>query len=401
MNSIESRNKIGLFSNEEQNKLKAIAAFVKALNCESKDPGLINGRLGSFLFLFSYARNISLSEIDRDIAFSILTDCIIQIVNRQKDLLYYRNIADLGRLLIDLKRNQYVDESVDSILERLDDLSMEGIRHLISRQLFDPIVGYLPLANYLIERLNENEKAKQCVHMVIDALLESAIVKDGTCHWTSKLFDDDRIYLGWGHGLAAIMLFFSRVLSKGMRYKSNQLLQKLKESTMFLATHERCDEAHFLYPDIVGSDEKLGAFNLCYGDLGINFALYTAGLTLQDKSLIDQAVKGFYHTSERRLHKGCNVHDGSIIYGAMGICLYYKKLADDLRDQRLKDAAIYWYGHAIKMCAHEGAVAGYKRYYNTHDEALNESLLEGVAGYGLGILEYQIGEIRLLNLIGY
>jgi hypothetical protein len=385
-------------------KLAAIAAQLSQPLPLLTRPGFSSGRLGPFLFLYSYAAHTG-SEAAAGAAQRLLLATVQELFSLTPSPSYYRELAETGLLLHELREQQYLDESFDSVFRQLEYRLGPGLVALLDQQLFDPFVGYLPVAQYMLRRGEAAPAGPALLRAVVDALLrdyQPCYVGDmASGFWCSHLFGKRRVYLGWSHGLAAIILFLTQLLAAGFAYRQAEVKEVLAGAAHFLLRphgHTGLNR----YPDIVGQTEPACTLNLCYGDLGIDFALLQAGYALADQAMQAQALAGLRQSALRRQPASCNVFDASLIYGASGNALFFKELQRALPAQEVfGEAARYWHEQAQLLSQHAGQVAGYQGHYNRHVPSARYSLFEGVAGYGLMLLEFEFGSLHLLPLLGY
>lgn len=382
--------------------LEAIAAFLST-NTEQlpAGPGLSGGSLGAFLFLHSYSALTDSAEA-ADAAQAIFRDTLRQLPTYPaQSPLYYREMAEVGLLISYLREQHYLDASFEVVLEKLDQVALRGLPLLIGKSLFDPFVGYLPLAEYLLKRGKRAANGVQGLHQVLDALLHTYEATEQGGFWRSYLFGKNQVYTGWSHGIAAVLLFLSKVVMSGHTYRVAELQTVLRGASHYLLAHQVTTGPN-LFPDIVGQPTPSSTLNLCYGDLGIGYALLRTGQALAETPLQALGLSVLTTAALRRGTPECQVHDASLIYGASGNALFFKSLSTATQQPVFEQAATYWRQQMQQLSQHPGCVAGYKSHYNQHVAHTQYSLFEGLPGYGLALLAYEHDALdSLLSLIGY
>lgn len=386
-------------------RLEQIAARLQAPLPPFGRPGFSGGQLGPFLFLFAYAALIEGAEEAAAAAQRQLQAAIQDFLGLAPGLTYYRELAEFGSVLLYLQEQGYLDESVEPLLEQVDRRAVHGLEALAAQQQFDPFVGYLPLAHYFLWRHAAAASAGSTamLRLAVDTLLRDYQPgADGTTgFWFSGLFGQRQIYLSWSHGQAAMMLFLTQLLAADLPYRRPELRQVLAGAARYcLLPHAHTGRNR--YPDIVDQPGASNTLNLCYGDLGIGFALLQAARALADADLDRHAHHTLALAAARRDPAACNVHDASLIYGASGNAMLFKALQQDFPEQPgFGEAAAYWYEQAQALCQHPGQVAGFRGHYNQQVPSAHYSLFEGLAGVGLALLEFEVDSLHLLPLLGY
>ena len=375
-------------------KVQQIVACLLEPRSLGDRPGLSGGQLGPFLFLYTYALHTGCSVAAAAAQQRLLT-AVKHLLALASGPTYYRELGEFGALLLYLREQDYLNESFDPLLAQMDARAGQGLQLLTQQPQFDPFVGYLALAPYYLRRGQEAP-----LHLLADALLRDYQAQpDGkTGYWYSYLFGKRQLYLGWSHGLAAILLFLTQLLATGFTYRRAELQQVLAGAARYLLLPQNSTGLNH-YPDIVGQDRPSQTLNLCYGDLGIGFALLQAAPTLADEELRQQALRTLRQAAARRDPAQCNVFDASFIYGASGNALLFKSLQH--LHPAFGTAAGYWYEQAQQLSQHPAQVAGYRGHHNRHVASAHYSLFEGLAGFGLVLLEYESSLLNVLPLLGY
>ena len=383
-----------------QAKLEQIAACLQQPLPPARRPGFSGGQFGPFLFLYAYATHTG-SEAAAIAAQRLLHAAVQQFLGLAPGFTYYRELAEFGTMLLYLREQDYLDDSYEPLLQQVDLRATHGLQVLTQQQQYDPFVGYLPLACYFLGRGAAAAASPPALHLVADTLLRDYQAEGNSGFWYSGLFGKRQVYLGWSHGQAAIVLFLTQLLATGFAYRRAELRAVLAGAARYL-TRPHGQTGRNQYPDIVGQPGPSDTLNLCYGDLGIGFALLQAAHALADDGLRQHALRTLILAAARRQPAQCNVHDASLIYGASGNALFFKNLQLTYPAQpAFGEAAAYWYEQAQQLSQHPDRVAGYQNHYNQQDANAGYSLFEGLAGFGLVLLEFELDTITPLPLLGY
>ncbi|GAB3636795.1 hypothetical protein GCM10027422_23850 [Hymenobacter arcticus] len=383
-------------------KLAEIVAHLQQPQPLSDRPGFSGGQLGPFLFLYAHAAHTENVE-SAEAAQRLLHMAVGHFLTLAPCVTYYRELAEFGSVLLYLREQDYLDESFDPLLAQVDLRVGHGLAVLTQQQQFDPFIGYLPLAQYFLARRHSAPASLAPLRLVVDTLLRDYQPQPNgeAGYWYSGIFGKRQVYLGWSHGLAGILLFITQLLATEVGYRRAELRQALAGAARYLTLPHACT-GHNQYPDIVGQPGPSNTLNLCYGDLGIGYALLQAAHALADAGLRQHALRTLTQAAARRDPAHCNVFDASLIYGASGNALFFKYLQEAEPGQLVfGEAAAYWYDQAQELSQHPGQVAGYQGHYNQHVPSAHYSLFEGLAGLGLVLLEFELDTINPLPLLGY
>ena len=94
---------------------------------------------------------------------------------------------------------------------------------------------------------------------------------------------------------------------------------------------------------------------------------------------------------QRKSNEDTSVRDAGVCHGSFGNAQIFNYLYQETNNTIFKNAAIYWINRGLKMAIHKDGYAGYKQCIGVgEDEKWSPeiSLLEGVAGIGLTIIDY-------------
>lgn len=147
-----------------------------------------------------------------------------------------------------------------------------------------------------------------------------------------------------------------------------------------------------LFPNWIlenGKVDKNSRLAWCYGDFGIGIVLLKASKVLKDEELRKKSLFILEHTTNRKTSKDTLVQDAAICHGAFGNTQIYNFLYSETKNELYKDSATYWIQYGINMSVYEDGYAGFKQWFcDDRNWQPTTSLLEGIAGIGLTIIDY-------------
>lgn len=358
--------------------------------------GFFSGSLGPFLFLYAYSSLVE-SKSYAAVCGEILQATISRAVSSSQSSV--RELVELGLIIRSLKQQKLLTGEINYLLKKIDTELVMYSRELIVRKLFDPFIGYLPIANYFLSR-GKQRSIDDILKTFIDAILDSQEKSDSGYYWRSFILNNNQIYTGWSHGIASIIAFLTKVVARGITYRIHEVKLSLAQASNYLMHNKNTIGRNF-YPDVIDQQEPSNILNLCYGDLGICYFLLKSAKTLENGAVYQKILSQLIAAAQRRTPDLCGIHDASVIFGTSGTTMFFAHMYRMTRKSVFRKAAEYWVAEGEKLCQNSDAVAGYKPYYNKRISTTYNSLLEGVSGYGLAMIDYYYNSVGLLKLIGY
>jgi hypothetical protein len=311
-----------------------------------------------------------------------------------------RDGTEFGLLMISLLEQGYLPPEMGFVVAKMDAFLTAQLPSSLARSDFDQFTGYLAIGRYFLRRGPFVVAARAGLALVIDNLLATAqVTKDGYC-WRSQFRGRSAVDFSWSHGMAGLLLFLAEYVSAEVDYRLEEVRRALRAGACFMA-HHKLQHSPNLYPSILGEPPASAPLNLCYGDLGVAYALWKAANVLAEPAAQDQALEQLFQLAGRRQPAAYQVYDASVIYGTSGLTLLFQRLFAQTQQPAFEQAADYWYAQGLKLNRHQGYVVGYRNYYNRTVKCAYSSFFEGLAGYGLTLLQHQTEEFGLLELIGY
>ncbi|GAB4022757.1 lanthionine synthetase LanC family protein [Spirosoma koreense] len=349
--------------------------------------GYANGLLGQVLFWLYYA-DFADDEAAGERAQALLMDAIERVTQPYKGHNYAKELAEFGIFLEYARANNLIEFDTNLLLNGPDALLADTLITAFERRDFDPFTGALAPSFYFLRRLATNRAVRSHLARTVMELNSSAkLDPDGNLFWPSKLFGDDRVYLGLSHGSAAIILFLTCVIEAGILVST--ATDVLRRSIGYLLTHRQDYRiVGACYPDIVGEQPQRSRLGLCYGDMGVAYSLLRAARVLNDSEIYGEALTIFSIAASRRTPDRSGIQDAGILYGAAGTALLFDK-AYELTGQLVFDeAARYWYERIPGFAVHDNPTAGYRGVFNQHFPHTNIAFMEGIAGIGAALMKY-------------
>ncbi|KIO77423.1 hypothetical protein TH53_09070 [Pedobacter lusitanus] len=277
-------------------------------------------------------------------------------------------------------------------------------------QLFDLAISYLKAGNYDFlhgaigmayhSLYNPTDKFRTFQETFLQLLYKMAYSSENKLsimHYdlVNKVSVPNKVNFGMAHGLPSVLKFCIACYKKNIGAAEAKILAL--DIADFLRSNIREDGSRSLFPNILMTDEQNNGYSRvgwCYGDLSIGFILYQAGMTFNDESLKDFAVKILIHTSKRRTEEDTLVRDAGICHGSAGIAHIYNKMWHYTQNDIFRETCDFWIQKTLDFSVHQDAFAGYKAYTPTESGKHMNSfgLLNGVSGIGLVLISYLTGD---------
>lgn len=256
----------------------------------------------------------------------------------------------------------------------LVEILYEYAKTALKHNLLDPYTGgFLQLHHFV-----ESGIHKELIASVLKQISKNELM----------LPDSTETGIGITHGTAFYLLFFVRCFEKRIAPNiAKKLIKTFSDHLWNLLINEGKDEILF-------NDRSTG-LNLCYGDMGVVYALIRASSHVRPQRDITILVN---HIIERKKSK---TDDNSILYGNAGI-LYYFKMLQNCKKQytHLPGTVRFWNETFEKELMKPVTHASYDKY-NLH-AIKHISLLEGNTGAQYIYMCDQLEETKdLIKIITY
>lgn len=296
------------------------------------------------------------------------------------------HLSHIGRYLIFCENNGLLSVSSEDYLLNLDQILFGLMKSKINNKDFDSGTGALAAGYYYLARLKSGAKVQEYLSFLIKSIDEAAFKEDeGNYYWKCPSLYN-RVYLGISHGSSLIISFLASLYEA--RLETELTEEIMRKSIAFLTKQYRKSEYKGLFPNMVGDKIEPMQFALCYGDLGVGYALLRASQVLEDKTIGDFAdmilADCLLRTKEDNL-----TLDAGIFYGASGLALTFDKLAKISGDHRFAERADYWNGQLLTYAVHTNDFAGFKSRIAEDNVLWQISFGWGLIGIGVTLMYFE------------
>ncbi|KAB8155829.1 hypothetical protein EZY14_001060 [Kordia sp. TARA_039_SRF] len=384
-----------------EKKLKEIDQIIKSKYKEETQIGVLAGLAGISLFEFYYSKYLDIDD-HADIGVEMLTDCIDKINEGYSYPTFCTGIAGAGWVLDHLEQEEFMDADNDDLLPELDQYIYTFMVTDMKNGNYDFLHGAIGYAFYFLNRYRNTksdelkEKYKGFLVEFLD-LLEglSEDAGDGKVRWESELSIEtkERGYnLSLSHGMSSIVGILTKLHEHdAFKEKAEPML---KGAVKYILSFKSEEENPFsIFPSWVTDNKEdqnsQSRLAWCYGDLGVAMRFWYASKTLNDEALGKTALEVLKHSAKRTKVEDSLVRDAGVCHGSYGNAQMFYRMYKETGDQDFKDAFEFWMQDGIDRATFEDGYAGYKQWKGVDKSWSPEvSVLEGVAGIGLTILDY-------------
>lgn len=293
------------------------------------------------------------------------------------------HLSNIGRYLVFCKVNNLLNVSSEEYLINLDQILFDLMKSKIKIKDFDSGTGALSSGHYFLSRMKNGEDVSEQLKFLIKGLSDAALSdENGNYFWKSPALYD-RIYLGISHGSALIISFVASVYELGLEKELCKNI--LEKGVTFLRGYYRSSEYKGLFPNIAGEKPEPMQFSLCYGDLGVGYALFRAYKILNDTDGLDFSALILDDCLLRKKDDNLTL-DASIYYGAAGLAITFYQLAEICHDKRFAERAEYWISQIPEYAVHQNNFAGFQSRLADDNIVWQVSFGWGVIGFGMMLM---------------
>lgn len=252
------------------------------------DPSVENGKMGLALFYFFC------HHFYQDRGYKIKGDDMIEesihllseISQRSRFTPKYRTdslsnvISSFGKGLLFVQYRFNYGYDFTEYYKHISSVLVELNRQNIKEKDFDFFSGALSAGHFFLNKYYHEKDifSKNILSETSDALAREAIYyTKNEVFWRSSALLN-QVYLGISHGSAMIINFLTKLFEIGvMNEDSIKEKQRLEDSVNFLMNRKRnLIDGYFPYTFSDNTQQEATQFAMCYGDLGILFALNNA-----------------------------------------------------------------------------------------------------------------------------
>jgi hypothetical protein len=350
---------------------------------EGVDLGYSNGILGLSLFYYYYYLYTKEEKYLEKLT-NYLERSYQGIITDYSGSFIIGDIVEVTKILYFLKDQELMEDAINPYCEGFDLWIEEFLKLKIREKELDPICGITLAAGYYLERSQDIDitiHIDRILHIIEELVIENTEKKE--IHFQYYFNKKISKELGKGHGITSVIFFLLRVYDQ--KLFQNRCKSLLLPALNFLI-NRKTDSGINLFPFEYHKDYKLNYSNLSYGDIGIAYTLYNAGLILGIKNYTDLGLEVMKNIADFKDSDTQIIRDANLIYGASGIYSVFRFFEIRSKDTFFKEASEYWFDKIIEFNTNDTPWAGYKTYMNGNLEDSQLSYSQGICGIGVTML---------------
>ena len=292
-------------------------------------------------------------------------------------------LSHIGRFLLFCNKHNLLDTDSNDYLKQLDDVLFDLMKSKITIKDFDSTSGALASGFYFLSRTESGVSQDEKISYLVNSLDNfSKKDKDGDYFWHSPSLYD-RVYLGISHGSALIISFLTNVYKCNI--EKDLCVKIIDKAVNFLFKQYRKSKYKGLFPNMIGDKIEPMQFALCYGDIGVGYALLKAAKILSSVKI--EIFSNMILDDCLLRSKDDNLTlDAGIFYGASGLGIAFDQISLISSDQKFSERADYWYQQIPNYAIYENKFAGFQSRLSKNDILWNVSFGWGILGIGISLM---------------
>lgn len=366
------------------------------------DNGLFCGNAGAFLFyayLHLYTDNDESERLGR--CFDLVQNNLE--LNGVSDPTLSTGIAGIGWTFQHLMACGILEKD-EAMLATFDRICIESFQALSSQNNYDVWHGFLGIAQYLMERHNENDMSAHLAK-IPDLIWQASTIYNNRLIWIDygrqKMFpkEEARINLGLAHGISGLLSIVARLHDLDINRDACKKLMLHIGTLLMSFKRDEPRQTSAYYPSAIplsaiqDTNQYGSRLGLCHGDMGIACAFYKAGKSLQKEDWINEALFLMDH-AVTRTQNGETMDEPCLCHGTISNAHLFNKFYHATGNPTYKDCAAYWVNATFKLKRKNrenptGFLYKCPVLGNNPDEitwGVNYSLIDGDIGLGLSLL---------------
>ncbi len=360
------------------------------------DVSIGNGLSGHAIYFYSIYKNKG-AESEKELFFSTLDRIIFLIESAQIKNSFIIQVTEVLFLLEftrDLVEQRY---DISVLVKQLSEVIDASAVELMNSENYDPYVGCFYPGYYF----QQSDFFWRRSFKFVDLIIEKTKYIDNKriIGYFDSRFEVGKVALGITHGMAFYILYL--VNSIGHGYNNTSLITVLRSYISFMFNIQNdYSKVGCFFSDFYQST-TVSRLSLCYGDLGVLYALLRASRILGDQVLEGKIWKMLNITLKRRTIDSSGISSFNLLYGSTGIYLFSQHLRMFDDNDMLNDNLVYWKWRANKDISTFMNQIVESEFYpkNTTMFSFNEGVTGALAAVACGNDKFihKLGKLFYLN----
>lgn len=366
-------------------KIDEIYAFAGLHQQQLTSFGFSRGFLGLSVLSYLYALHSQENQYSEEAEDHFNQAC--NMIDGDFSKSYPQDFVELGTVTQFLFEAGVLKLDPNVFLSDIDNILLRKMRHELSQKNIGGFVnGAIGYGLYFLERFSYDEaKFRPILIELINGIAACTIHGAEGCYWISHLISrQENTYLTMPHGSAAVLIFLAKAIDLNV-IPAGKLELLAADIIRFIKYHEVHGKVyHFI--DIVQKPHQ-SRLALCYGDMGVGYALLRAGKTFRNDDWYKHGFEILTNCASRREPDETGVKDASVLFGATGLALMFDHIYTLTTNDTIRNAKDFWYAQILRFDTNEDGYAGYKAAYNQWHAHTNLAFSEGIIGIACGLIK--------------
>jgi len=351
--------------------------------------GLYGGEWGNLLFICYYAKyskNSKIIELTETYSNRLLSHNSLENLSHT----FSDGFSGILYLLNFLKKQKLLFVDIDEVEATLENYINRLMMFNINVGNYDFLHGALGVGYYFLKKGRDQKLLSELVDSLYNTAEKDFFLK--CFKWKSRLNDkkDKGYNIGFAHGMASKVLFLSKLIKNNL--KNDKLFDLLENSINYILSQEIDSKNYGCYfpPQSLENKEQnpilKSRLAWCYGDLGIAYSIWFAGIVASKKEWINKGYNILLDSTKRKDLTSNLVIDASICHGTSGIAMFFRRMYLLTSNPLFLDSSNYWFQQSFNMASFSDGLAGYMTY--KIEWVCDYSLLMGISGIGMLFISY-------------
>ena len=268
-----------------------------------------------------------------------------------------------------------------------------ALSRLLDRQpwpgRFDLVTGLVGLGVYALERLDIPE-GPVLLERVVRRLAETAVRDGDDVYWWTppehlhhsvrERSPQGHVDLGVAHGVPGPIALLGAACAADV---ASDVARGLLHGAVGWLLREAASTERLSYSWQPGREPSPARTAWCYGEPGVAAALLIAARGAGEPAW-EETARRLARRAAARPPADSEVVDAGVCHGAAGLGLILARLHHATGEQDLRDAARFWFTHALDLRVPESGIAGYAAA-DVDGPSADPSLLTGATGIALAL----------------
>jgi lantibiotic modifying enzyme len=295
-------------------------------------------------------------------------------------------------------RGRLYESEGDDANREIDEALIELLSHPRPRAEYDLINGLVGIGAYALEGL-PRPTAARCLELAVERLADKAEHGPDGIAWFSppealspyqtEVYTKGLYNLGASHGMPGIVAVLGGACRAGVAEERARPL--LEGAVAWLLRRRQPADADFCFPHFYHPEVESAMCRTawCYGDPGVAATLLAAARGAGVAAWEEPAMEAALSAAARAEDKS-RIRDAGLCHGAAGIAHLFNRMYQATGEEKLAEAARFWYGWTLRFRQPGQGVAGFRSWSTdgegNEDWRSDPGFLEGAAGIGLSLL---------------